>query len=255
MAHVVVRTRIGETKIAHHRRECRTAAIIEIDGRLARRFRGNALAAAAGMRFRDQLCGFVIFGIVATFTRRNLRLRRQFLPFKLVFKAVGGIDDSPVINRTGWARRDAIEAEIALVRVNDIVVVVMRDGVDRTGLLTGIAADADLRVDEMLLVGSGGCRCVLRSWYSFRVPDGGAEPGPTERIHLGPGSASASLRAALRPGHEDRSYAAIFTYSNSPGLLSMPTFGGAIQPANLPGSVTGFISASMKSPSAFDGKH
>jgi hypothetical protein len=30
--------------------------------------------------------------------------------------------------------------------------------------------------------------------------------------------------------------AAIFTYSKSPGLLSMPTRGGAIQLANLPGS-------------------
>jgi hypothetical protein len=33
-------------------------------------------------------------------------------------------------------------------------------------------------------------------------------------------------------------YAASFTYSKSPGLLSMPTRGGAIQLANLPGSVT-----------------
>ena len=33
-----------------------------------------------------------------------------------------------------------------------------------------------------------------------------------------------------------------WTYSKSPGLLSMPTFGGAIQPANFPGSQTGRIS-------------
>ena len=52
-----------------------------------------------------------------------------------------------------------------------------------------------------------------------------------------------------------RRYAAIFTYSKSPGLLSMPTRGGAIQLANLPGSVTGCISAAMKSPSSFDGSH
>ena len=30
-----------------------------------------------------------------------------------------------------------------------------------------------------------------------------------------------------------------FTYSKSPGLLSMPTLGGAIQPAYLPGSIAG----------------
>ncbi len=38
---------------------------------------------------------------------------------------------------------------------------------------------------------------------------------------------------------------AIFTYSNSRGLLSMPTLGGAIQLANLAGSVCGFIRLSM----------
>ena len=40
-------------------------------------------------------------------------------------------------------------------------------------------------------------------------------------------------------------YAASFTYSKSPGLLSMPTRGGEIQPANWPGSRTGFISEAM----------
>ena len=50
------------------------------------------------------------------------------------------------------------------------------------------------------------------------------------------------LPALLRPFDQ----AAIFTYSKSPGLLSMPTLGGAIQPANLPGSLTDVISAAMK---------
>src|SRR5690349_8979475 len=48
-------------------------------------------------------------------------------------------------------------------------------------------------------------------------------------------------------------YAAIFTYSKSPGLLSMPTRGGAIQLANLPGSVTDVIRLLMNSPSSVDG--
>src|SRR6185437_5112806 len=47
----------------------------------------------------------------------------------------------------------------------------------------------------------------------------------------------------------------IFTYSKSPALLSMPTLGGAIQEANLPGSQHGCIRLWMKSPSAFDGSH
>src|ERR1041384_6657631 len=48
-------------------------------------------------------------------------------------------------------------------------------------------------------------------------------------------------------------YAAIFTYSKSPGRLSMPPLGGAIHDANLPGSDTGCISEVMKSPSLADG--
>src|SRR5215471_10105584 len=48
-------------------------------------------------------------------------------------------------------------------------------------------------------------------------------------------------------------YCSIFTYSKSPGLLSIPTFGGAIQPANLPGSLTDVISDAMNSPSSLDG--
>ena len=40
------------------------------------------------------------------------------------------------------------------------------------------------------------------------------------------------------------------TYSKSPGLLSMPTLGGAIHGANFPISYCGVISEAMKSPSA-----
>src|SRR5204863_8593945 len=47
----------------------------------------------------------------------------------------------------------------------------------------------------------------------------------------------------------------IFTYSKSPGLLSMPTLGGEIQGAYSPGSVTGVISEATKSPSSAEGSH
>src|SRR5262245_15257259 len=46
-----------------------------------------------------------------------------------------------------------------------------------------------------------------------------------------------------------------FTYSKSPGLLSMPALGGAIQDANLPRSQQASIKLAMKSPSTFDGSH
>src|SRR5581483_5671582 len=55
------------------------------------------------------------------------------------------------------------------------------------------------------------------------------------------------VRAFGAPGNNRvRAYAcSIFTYSNSPGLLSMPTLGGAIHEANLPASYCGFIRLSM----------
>jgi hypothetical protein len=46
---------------------------------------------------------------------------------------------------------DAVHAAVALVRHDHIVVVVMRDGVHGAGRLAGVAANADLRVDQMLL--------------------------------------------------------------------------------------------------------
>ena len=66
------------------------------------------------------------------------------------------------------------------------------------------------------------------------------------------------LRADLSPQAdrlrgEASAHVSIFTYSKSPGLLSMPTLGGEIQTANWPVSVTGFISEAMKSPSSVDG--
>src|ERR1044072_3879862 len=50
-------------------------------------------------------------------------------------------------------------------------------------------------------------------------------------------------------------YDSIFTYSKSPGLLSMPTFGGELHAPNLPGSVSDFIRLAMKSPSSVEGSH
>src|SRR3954447_13461920 len=65
---------------------------------------------------------------------------------------------------------------------------------------------------------------------------------------------SAAHHCVLRCARETR-HAAIFTYSNSPGLLSMPTFGGDIQLANLPGSLSGTISEETKSPSSAEGRY
>src|ERR1700716_1733767 len=54
-------------------------------------------------------------------------------------------------------------------------------------------------------------------------------------------------------GRGEEDHVSIFTYSKSPGLLSMPTLGGEIQLANSPVSVTGIISEEIKSPSSDEG--
>src|SRR5215813_10617862 len=66
-----------------------------------------------------------------------------------------------------------------------------------------------------------------------------------------------AARSDLSPqaGRGEEDHVSIFTYSKSPGLLSMPTLGDEIHGANSPGSVTGVISEAMKSPSDADGIH
>jgi peptidoglycan/xylan/chitin deacetylase (PgdA/CDA1 family) len=61
--------------------------------------------------------------------------------------------------------------------------------------------------------------------------------------------------AARRTRLDGWPHVSIFTYSKSPGLLSMPTLGGEIHEANSPISVTGVISEAMKSPSSDEGSH
>src|SRR3954451_12719498 len=62
-------------------------------------------------------------------------------------------------------------------------------------------------------------------------------------------------QAALGRNDERRAHDSIFTYSKSPGLLSMPTLGGAIHEANLPASLSGSIRLAIKSPSSVEGSH
>src|SRR4051812_8256608 len=61
--------------------------------------------------------------------------------------------------------------------------------------------------------------------------------------------------ASLGRNDQQGDHVSIFTYSKSPGLLSIPTLGGEIHGANFPGSFTGSIRLAMKSPSSTDGSH
>src|SRR5262249_17171171 len=87
-----------------------------------------------------------------------------------------------------------------------------------------------------------------RHYGTFELPEAGRRPksckgrNRSNRLHVW-----ADLKGL--PRH----HAASFTYSKSPGLLSMPMRGGAIHLPNLPGSMTCFIRLWIKSPSSFDG--
>jgi hypothetical protein len=58
---------------------------------------------------------------------------------------------APVVDRAGRAGRDVLHASFTDFCVDDVVVVVMRERMDWAGLLAGIAPDADVRLDQMLL--------------------------------------------------------------------------------------------------------
>ncbi len=81
----------------------------------------------------------------------------QFVPAELFLGAVGldARHRAPVVDRAGRARRDAGHAQVALVGIDDVVAIVVRDGLHRARGLAGVAADADLRVDQVLLDDSG----------------------------------------------------------------------------------------------------
>jgi len=63
---------------------------------------------------------------------------------------VGLQHGAPVVDRACRTRRHASHAAVADIRLHDVVVVVVRDRVDRTGLFAGVAANADFRIDQML---------------------------------------------------------------------------------------------------------
>jgi len=120
----------------------------------------------------------------------------QFVPFELFFDAVGaGLGHhAPVVDRAGGAWRDAVHATIADVGLDHVVERVVGDGAHRTDRFAGVAADADLGIDDVLLdqgrfgahVLTFGCFvflvCVVRNGMAWGraphtgVPEIGARP-------------------------------------------------------------------------------
>lgn len=80
----------------------------------------------------------------------DLLLLGQFVKFVLLFQRIGHINHPPFVDGPRGTDRDAIHAEIALVHIHHDVVVVVFNRAHRAGHLAGIAADADLGVDQVL---------------------------------------------------------------------------------------------------------
>ncbi len=164
--------RCRDAEIALHRGDRRLVATIEIDRGLGGRGRRHRLAADAGVRLGEQRIDLVLDRL----RRRrgglaDILLRRQLAPAELLVERIGARDHAPVVDRAGRAGRDAVHAEIALGGVDHVVAVVVRDRADRARRLAGIAADADLGIDEMLLLVRGCGRIharVLPSGYGSR---------------------------------------------------------------------------------------
>src|SRR5579872_5094843 len=144
----------GQPVVALHDGDRRFRARVQIDARLGSRGRRLGCAAGALMRLLDQGRD----GIVKRFDDAGIRrptpgeflLRRQFRPTELIFKRIRRSYDTPIIDRSCRAWRDAIHTIVTFGGVNHDIVLVMGDRVDRTSLLARMAADADFRVDEML---------------------------------------------------------------------------------------------------------
>jgi hypothetical protein len=58
---------------------------------------------------------------------------------------------TPIVDRACRTRRNALETEIAYRCIDYVIVSVMRNRADGAGSFAGIAANTDLRADEMLL--------------------------------------------------------------------------------------------------------
>ncbi|MCY1182565.1 hypothetical protein D9M73_231320 [compost metagenome] len=84
-------------------------------------------------------------------------LWRQFfwqrVPGQLLFDAVGAQfrHIAPVVDRARRARGNAGHAQVALVGIDHVVARVVRDRPHRAGRFAGVAADADLGIDQVLL--------------------------------------------------------------------------------------------------------
>ena len=161
--------------IVPDRRDARIAGDHRGDGLLGR-FRPVQVAVGVGCRPRRQGGAERGGAEAGRRSRRNARLRRahrrgrniekrarlghrlaqqlggQFVPAELLGHGIGleHRHHAPVVDRAGGARRDAGHAGVALGDIHHVVAIVVGDRAHRAGGLAGVAADADLGVDQVL---------------------------------------------------------------------------------------------------------
>ena len=159
VAHVAFSRRIGQAEIALDAGHRRLGAGEQIDGRFGGGRRRHGAATDTGVCLGEQAFDLIIEGFerarctsIARLTLSEFRLLRQFVPAELLIERIRCCNDAPIVDRAGRTRRDAVHAEIALLEINNDVVVIMRDRVDRTLLFAGITTDADFRVDQVLFM-------------------------------------------------------------------------------------------------------
>ena len=183
---VVVLAHFGHAHIARagggHRLLCRARAVqvdVGVRGRPGRRARRVAAGGARGHAALGRLDrqrglglgqGLRRLGDAGVLVRardaelgqlRRRQLLRQVEPAELFIERIGtGLGHhAPVVDGARGAAGNAGQALLANRRIDDVVVGVVRDRLDGTRGLAGAAADADGRVDQVLLeqrgVGSG----------------------------------------------------------------------------------------------------
>ena len=153
---VAIGRAVGEPVVADHRRGSRRLVRVEIHVRLRGRPRRHDRAAHGihfdAARFRRRIARRARARRFFRGGHRHRVLLRQDVPRELLFDRirVGLQHGAPVVDRAGRTRRHARHAAVADIRLDHIVVVVVRDRIDRASLFAGIAANADFRIDQML---------------------------------------------------------------------------------------------------------
>ena len=144
----------GQAVIALHRRLGGLARRVEIDAGLRGACRRLRFAAGALVRLRQQRGDALIEGLGrGSGAVRERRLRRQFRPTVLLGERVRRRDDAPARRSNRSGTPGCRPCKNCSFRLHHDIGSVVFDRADRASRLAGVAADADLGIDQVLLDG------------------------------------------------------------------------------------------------------